>query len=84
MNGNTELLAQDTDVQKQLEKYFADVDQGFSTYYERNSSVAEPQLDGHLANRLEKETLRVYIYILAILRVNAKDSSTFNSTIFQS
>ena len=46
---------QDANVQKQLEDYFADVDRGLSTFYETNPDTAEPQLDGHLAARLEKE-----------------------------
>lgn len=54
---NPHCWLQDLNVQKQLEDYFADVDRGLSTFYERNPYTAEPQLDGHLAARLETDDL---------------------------
>jgi hypothetical protein len=52
---NSNCWLEDTNVQKQLEDYFQDVDRGLSTFYEGHPNTAEPQLDGHLAARLEKE-----------------------------
>lgn len=52
---NPNCWLEDLNVQKQLEDYFHDVDRGLSTFYESHPNTAEPQLDGHLAARLERE-----------------------------
>ena len=64
---------QDIRVQNQLEKYFADVDKEFSEYYDLNRDVAEPQLDAHLASRLEntQERLELYLNQIDIIRKKA-------------
>jgi len=54
---NPNCWLRDINVQKQLEKFFSDADQQFSTYYEANPHTGEPQLDGRLASCLEKDTL---------------------------
>lgn len=68
---NPHCWLEDVDVQKQLEDYFFDVDRALSTFYERNPTTAEPQLDGHLAARLEtgeSESLHLHLSRINNLR----------------
>lgn len=60
----------DSNVQRQLEGLFADVDKEVSTYFERHPDTAELILDGHLGARLADSyaTQRVYLDRIAALR----------------